>query len=106
MENYFFDTEQNMEKTLKYYVLVIYDISSNKKRAKLAKTMKSFGFRVQKSAFEARLSEGKYNKLLSKLNLFNTEGNDSIRIYKIRGTGAITVIGKDDSVKSEDVIII
>lgn len=108
MENYFFDTEENEDDSnrgFKYYVLVIYDISENKRRVKLAKLMQSFGFRVQKSAFEAKLTEGKYQKLLSKLHMFVVD-DDSVRVYKIRGKGAVTVIGKDDKVADEDVIII
>jgi len=67
--------------------------------------MQSFGFRIQKSAFEARLPEGKYNKMIAKLSpMVSSEG--SVRIYKIRGTGAVTVFGKDDTMQNEDVIII
>ena len=105
MENYFFDTEENPGKGLKYYVLVIYDIADNKRRTKLAKIMKSFGFRVQKSAFEARLAEIKYEKMISKLYAL-IEDDDSIRVYKLRGNGAVTVIGKDECIDDEGVIII
>ena len=105
MEEFFFDTEESSDKGLKFYVLVIYDISSNRRRTKLAKLMKSFGFRVQKSSFEARLEERKYVKLLSELRLY-VENEDSIRVYKIRGKGAVTVFGKDDTVVEEEVIII
>jgi len=107
MEDYFFNTEETVEKGLVYYVLVIYDIEDNRKRTKLAKLLTSFGFRVQKSAFETNLIESKYKSLISKLALFAKDNsNDSIRVYKIRGTGAVTVFGKDDSAKVEDVIII
>ena len=107
MENYFFDTEENEIKGITYYVLIIYDIRENRQRIKLAKLMKSFGFRVQKSAFETHLTEGKYQKLISKLALFIQDKSfDSIRVYKIRGAGAVTIFGKDDSEKVEDVIII
>lgn len=108
MDDYLFDTNENEEKTsrnTKYYVLVIYDIVDNKKRTKLAKIMKSFGFRVQKSAFEARLTESKYAKMLSKLYPI-VESDDSIRVYKLRGTGVVTVIGKEFSIEDEEVIII
>ena len=86
-------------------MLVIYDIGDNKRRSMLSKIMKSFGFRVQKSAFEARLTESKYNKLLSKLQTLVVD-DDSIRVYKLRGKGAVTVIGKDDTTEEEGVIII
>ena len=105
MENYYFDTETDTKVKSQYYVLVIYDIIDDKRRARLAKIMKSFGFRVQKSAFEARLAENKYTKLLSMLYPL-VKDHDSIRVYKLRGEGVLTVIGKDDSVENEEVIII
>lgn len=35
---------------------VVYDISSDKERAKVDRILKGFGFRIQKSVFECRLS--------------------------------------------------
>ena len=105
MENYFFDTEDFPGKGLHYYVLVIYDIVDNRKRVKIAKLMQSFGFRVQKSAFEARLAESKYNKMMAALHKYIAP-EDSVRVYKIRGTAAVTVMGADDTPEIEDVIII
>ncbi|MDR2089282.1 MAG: CRISPR-associated endonuclease Cas2 [Clostridiales Family XIII bacterium] len=103
---YSFDTEgEQKDRSGKYFVLVIYDITENKKRSKLAKMLMGFGFRIQKSAFEAMLPPNKYEKLLKELKPFATD-EDSIRVYKIRGEGAITVFGKDDSVTGEEVIVI
>ena len=65
----------------RYYVLVIYDIVNNKKRTRLAKMLLGYGFRVQKSAFEAELRRTKYKQLLKSLQRFADE-EDSIRIYK------------------------
>ena len=62
MENYFWNTEEAHEK--KVYILVIYDIVSNKRRAAFAKKMNGYGFRVQKSAFEAMITVNLYKKLL------------------------------------------
>ena len=56
MDKYFFDTEDTEYKT-KYLMIIIYDISDNKRRAKLSKYLQGFGFRVQRSAFEAILEE-------------------------------------------------
>jgi CRISPR-associated protein Cas2 len=103
---YDFDTEgERPGKAGKYFVLVIYDIIDNKKRTKLAKVLMGFGFRIQKSAFEAMLPPNKYEKMLKELRPF-VAGADSIRVYKIRGAGAVTVFGKDDSVTNEEVIVI
>ena len=60
-ESYIFNTlVPEMEQ--KSLVLVIYDIIDNKRRTRLVKILEGFGFRVQKSAFEARLSERQYQK--------------------------------------------
>ena len=65
-ESYIFNTlVPEMEQ--KSLVLVIYDIIDNKRRTRLVKILEGFGFRVQKSAFEARLSERQYQKLLSSI---------------------------------------
>lgn len=74
------------------FVIVIYDISSNKKRLRLFKLLKSYGFRVQKSAFEAELKKSSYAELLEKLSRFGNE-HDSVRIYRIVGEGHITSYG-------------
>ena len=55
MEDYFFETPSEDSKEKKVYVLIIYDIIENKKRTKLAKFLQGYGFRIQKSAFEAML---------------------------------------------------
>ena len=55
MEDYFFETLSEDSKEKKVYVLIIYDIIENKKRTKLAKFLQGYGFRIQKSAFEAML---------------------------------------------------
>lgn len=36
---------------------VVYDIASDAERSRVDKTLKSFGFRVQKSVFECRLTK-------------------------------------------------
>lgn len=106
-DDFFFNTsEDDTLKNDKYFVLIIYDIVNNKRRNKIAKELKGFGFRVQKSCFEAMLTSQNYKKMLIKLECLLDYNEDSIRIYKIRGEGALTVLGVDDSVEDEDVIII
>lgn len=89
----------------RYYVLVIYDIVNNKKRTRLAKMLLGYGFRVQKSAFEAELRRTKYKQLLKSLQRFADE-EDSIRIYKFLDRGQVTVIGRADEYSIEDIIVI
>ena len=79
-ENYFFtvDEDINYDKQL---VLIIYDIIDNKKRTKFAKLMEGYGNRIQKSAFEARLTKKQYNKLLSVVPSYCSE-SDSIQVNR------------------------
>lgn len=89
----------------KYIVLVIYDIVDNKRRLKVSKHLASYGNRVQKSAFEARLTGKKYKKLLEGLEKL-MDPTDNVRIYKMTGYEEITVYGNKDYPHEEDVILI
>ena len=105
MEDYFFSTVEENTQEKKAYVLIIYDIVDNAKRVRLAKFLQGYGFRVQKSAFEALISFSLYNKLLREIGVYVDE-EDSIRIYKIVGQGQVTILGKNEKVQDDDCIII
>lgn len=104
MENYFWNTEENRSK--KVYILVIYDIVSNKRRTAFAKKMNGYGFRVQKSAFEAMISMRLYKDLLKEIPKLICSEEDSVRVYRIVGQGEVSLFGVNESVKNEEVIII
>lgn len=103
-ENYFFDTEEKLHQD-KVFVLIIYDISGNKKRLQLSKLLQGYGFRIQKSAFEAVITKTKYRELLDRLPIFASE-EDSIRVYKIFGRGQVLSFGRSVEENEEDVIVI
>lgn len=88
----------------KISVLVIYDISNDKKRTRLAKVLQGYGERVQQSAFEASINKRKYQALVKQLKRYAGK-NDSIRIYKIEEDG-IQNFGKAAKKKAEGWIII
>ena len=102
--NYFFYIADNPEND-KVFVLIIYDIIENKKRIKLSKMLLGYGFRIQKSAFEAVISKKKYNELLERLPAYASAA-DSIKVYKIIGRGQVVSFGKAEENKNEDVIVI
>lgn len=104
MENYFFDIEENPEND-KVFVLIIYDISENKTRVKLAKMLLGYGFRIQKSAFEAVITKKKYKELLGRLPAY-TSSMDSIRVYKIIGRGQVVSFGRIETDENEEIIVI
>ena len=92
--------------------VVSYDITSDRLRSKIAKTLEGYGTRIQYSVFECRLGEKKYKEMyrkLLKLMVDTDEGN--IRFYSICGNceEKICTIGQvDASVEqtAEDVIVI
>lgn len=103
-ENYFFDIDESVDNN-KVFVLIIYDITDNKKRIKFAKFLQGYGFRVQKSAFEAVITKKKYFELLKLIPPFAT-GDDSIKVYKIIGRGQVTSFGKTEDNTIDDIIVI
>lgn len=88
-----------------YIVLVIYDISDNKHRLKMAKYLGRYGHRVQRSCFEARLNKKKYEEMVAGLEKI-VEEEDNLRIYRIRSYEEIRLLGSKDYSLEEDVIII
>lgn len=104
MEDYFFDIDEQVEKD-KVFVLVIYDIADNKRRSRLVKFLKGYGFRIQKSAFEAIIRVNMYGKMVSEIGKYAT-AEDNIRVYKIVGKGQVLNFGKEMEVTNEDIIII
>lgn len=97
--------KEYIEEKLKYRVLIIYDISDDKARIKLSKYLSSYGTRVQKSAFEARVDRKQYLKLLEKLERFVCS-EDSIRIYKFYENSEVITYGKDDEEIYNEIVII
>lgn len=103
-EDYFFDTE-DMEKSLRYLVVVCYDITDNKRRLRMVKLLEKYTYRVQKSVFEGMLSKKKYGQLKRELELF-AKPDENIRLYKINGSGDVSIFGSAAVTDDEEIIII
>lgn len=67
--------------------LLVYDVSSNKLRTKVAKTVEGYGMRVQKSVFECRLSRGMKARLWQRLMEIPLETEDRISMYSLGRSG-------------------
>ena len=63
------------------FVVVTYDISDSKRLYRVAKEMKNWGVRVQKSVFECLLSESDYLKMRKNIERLIKKEVDSIRLY-------------------------
>ena len=105
MEEYFWNTKERTS-SKQLFVLVIYDIVNNKRRTKFAKEMNGYGFRVQKSAFEALIDEALFVKLQRVIPTLIDEKEDSVRIYRMTGYGEVKLFGLNSKLESEEVMIL
>ena len=103
IEDYFL-SNKDIDISDKRLVLVIYDITNNKRRNNFVKLMESFGIRVQKSAFEMIITNAQYESLLRKIPAY-IEDEDNIRVYKLRVNGEVVTWGSGMP-EPEEVIII
>ena len=62
--------------------VIIYDISDNKCRYKISKYLEGKGERIQESAFECRLKEVEFEKIVCKLREW-INGYGNIRVYPV-----------------------
>ena len=79
-------------------IVISYDISDNKRRAKVAKIMEGYGYRVQYSVFECDLDNKKLAELRRRLRpLVNRKEEESVRFYPLCADceRRVKVLGKD-----------
>lgn len=90
-----------------FYVLA-YDLSDDRRRAKIARLMESLGERVQGSVFEAWLTPPELNRLVAKAKKILHEREDSLRIYMLCAAcrGKIRVEGQGKPLPPPDVVIV
>ncbi|MEO0091873.1 MAG: CRISPR-associated endonuclease Cas2 [candidate division WOR-3 bacterium] len=72
---------------------VVYDITSDKERARVDKVLKGFGFRIQKSVFECRLTKSAKQELIEKLSRLNIK-TGFIKVYRLEWTTKSIIIGE------------
>ena len=94
-----------VDRDKKFTVLVIYDITNDKRRNRMAKLLKGYGYRFQKSAFECRIDNGRYNRLISGITKIHDEG-DLVRVYRLNELVDIKNWGEYIDNLSEDVIFL
>ncbi|PMB85059.1 CRISPR-associated endonuclease Cas2 [Dolosicoccus paucivorans] len=67
--------------------LIIYDISNDKRRLKLAKLLEGYGIRVQYSCFEVSLRPTQHKELVDQIMTFHANHEeDNIIIYQSLNT--------------------
>lgn len=67
--------------------VVSYDITSDRLRSQISKTLEGYGCRIQYSVFECRINHKKYEELYNKLRIMmlDAEEKGNIRFYCICG---------------------
>ena len=63
------------------FLLIAYDIANHKRLYRVARVMKDYGARVQRSVFECRISEKELAALLGRVKLILRKREDRIHIY-------------------------
>lgn len=88
--------------------LVSYDIPDDRRRTKLAKTIRDFGDRVQYSVFECLLDKDLLVRMTARIKAIIVEEEDSVRIYSLCAgcEKAISIIGQGEVTREEDVYIL
>lgn len=71
---------------------VAYDVSDDRERYRVDKVLKGFGFRVQKSVFECRLTRGDRRALIEAIERLKLQ-TGSVKIYRIYGGTEPAVVG-------------
>lgn len=62
--------------------LIVYDVTDNKERGRVDKALRNYGFRVQKSVYECRLTRGQKKRLISELQALTIQ-TGHIRMYAV-----------------------
>jgi CRISPR-associated protein Cas2 len=65
------------------YIVVCYDISDHRRRARLHELLLSYGTPVQKSVFECQLSRAQLRRLQAQARRFARKSGESIRYYQM-----------------------
>lgn len=89
----------------RYIVLVIYDIVDDRKRYRMVRFLEGYGIRVQKSAFEARLTKKQYERMTGRIHKLIDKNTDSLRIYFLDNHFAVRSWGIGSEHLDEIIII-
>ena len=65
---------------------MVYDITDDKRRLKVAKFLESLGDRAQKSVFEIYLTPQELQRMLVRLKKLILEKEDAVRVYDLCGS--------------------
>lgn len=65
------------------FYVIVYDVSDDKRRSKVARALEAIGERAQKSVFEAYLTPRELDKLLGRMKKLINDKEDGVRVYQL-----------------------
>lgn len=71
---------------------VCYDMSDDRERRRVDRLLQGFGFRVQRSVFECRMTPGALRKLRHQLESLGLKSG-FVRMYRVLGSATATTVG-------------
>lgn len=80
---------------------VVYDITCDKERARVDKVLKGFGFRIQKSVFECRMTKRHKEELIEKLSKLDLQ-TGFVKLYRLEYSSKNVIIGNKKDEKNID----
>lgn len=101
----YFAPERPDRRAAKSLTVIIYDIPDQKQRNRMVKYLERFGYRVQKSAFEAWLDERRFRRLCAGMDKL-TQPEDRVKVYRLRGASETYIWGIGQNIETEDIVII
>ena len=88
--------------------LLVYDISDDKRRLKIARQFEANAERVQRSVFEGYFNKKELDRLLKRATQIMIEEEDSLRVYRLcaRCRLEVITIGQADITDPPGLIIV
>jgi len=80
--------------------VVVYDISSDEERGRVDQLLKGYGFRIQKSVFECRLSRRHRDELVRRMTELDIQ-TGFVRAYRLDYSSRLTNIGQSKPGKDD-----
>ena len=83
---------------MKKFIIVSYDITSDRKRRKVSQILEGYGTRIQYSVFECKLDAKELKEMAKKVTKHINKKEDSIRCYPLCNNcfAKTIVMGKGD----------
>jgi CRISPR-associated protein Cas2 len=92
----------------KHFIVVVYDISNDKRRTKLHNKLKDFGSPIQYSVFECLLTNSEISKMKQEVRKITRPRLDHVRFYNLctECKGKIEIIGRSEVTSEVDIVVV